>query len=223
MITDNIDRLPSTIYHSDWLARERKLWADGLQRVAGVDEAGRGPIAGPVVAAAVILPVNLDLPGVVDSKLMSPRQREEAYRLIRMSCTATGISAASNREIDRIGILNATMSAMRRAVLRLSLPADFVLVDGNRYPDGLNLPGEAIIGGDRRSRTIAAASVVAKVIRDRLMVNLGRIYTGYSFAEHKGYCTAQHRLQLNRYGPTHHHRLSFAPIRQQTLFTRNDG
>ena len=206
----------------DWLVKERQLWSSGFLRVAGVDEAGRGPIAGPVVAAAVILPLGLDLPGVIDSKLMTSRRREEAYQLILECSLAVGISAVSSHNIDRIGILNAAMAAMRRAVLKLDPLPDFVLVDGNRYPAGLDLPGEAVVRGDRKCRSIAAASVVAKVVRDRLMTKLDRLYPGYDFAGHKGYCTPQHRLQLASMPPTPHHRLSFAPLRQRNLFP-DDG
>ena len=212
----------STGGEPDLLTFERTARAAGFKLVAGVDEAGRGPLAGPVVAAAVILPEGFDPVGVVDSKRLSPRARERLFGGIVANCLAFGISSASARVIDRIGIVPATMLAMRRAVMKLEPRPDFVLVDGTRTPDGLGIPSEAIIRGDGRSRSIAAASILAKVTRDRLMRNLDRWYPAYGFASHKGYGTRSHRLRLEADGPTPHHRLSFSPLRQLKLSLNGD-
>ncbi len=205
----------------DYLLRERELWSDGYTRVTGVDEVGRGPYAGPVVAAAVILPVGCDIHGVIDSKQMTAKGREEAYHLIHKACGSNsrriGIGAASVKEIDSTGLLNATLLAMRRALLKLAPPPDFMIIDGLQIPPDIDIPAEAIVGGDNSSRSIAAASVIAKVTRDRLMTNLDSIYPDYGFATNKGYGTARHREALERLGPTRHHRFLFKPVRQAML------
>ncbi|MCW5731922.1 MAG: ribonuclease HII [Alphaproteobacteria bacterium] len=179
--------------------------------VCGIDEAGRGPLAGPVVAAAVILdPARLPA-GIDDSKSLSPGRRETLFATI-LETAAHGIGLASVREIEEFNILGATMLAMRRAVAALPLTPAFALVDGNRLPESLPCPAEAIVQGDRRSLCIAAASILAKVTRDRLMADIARSHPGYGFERHMGYGTAEHLEALNRLGPTPEHRLGFAPV-----------
>ncbi|MCX7629273.1 MAG: ribonuclease HII [Geminicoccaceae bacterium] len=177
--------------------------------VAGVDEVGRGPLAGPVLAAAAIL--RRPIPGLADSKALSPRARERLARLLADSAWI-GIGAASVREIERLDILRASLLAMRRAVARLPVVPDLVLVDGNQDP-GFSIPTRCIVGGDARVPEIAAASIVAKVLRDRLMARLDRRWPGYGFATNAGYGTKAHRDALFALGPTPHHRLAFAPVR----------
>lgn len=187
---------------------ERSLWSRGFKTVAGVDEAGRGPLAGPVVAAAVILPREVFLAGLNDSKQLTPRQREMLFDLISRVAIGIGVSVGPVELIDRINIYGATMEAMAGAVNNLpQLPAA-VLVDG--YPvRGLKLYQQAVTGGDARSLSIAAASVVAKVTRDRLMDKLHRQYPQYGFNRNKGYATFEHREALQKYGPCPVHRRSF--------------
>ena len=182
---------------------------DGL--VAGVDEAGRGPLAGPVVAAAVILDERDPIVGVADSKVLSAAQRERLCDLIHARARAVAVGLASVEEIDRLNILQATMLAMQRAVAGLSLRPTRVRVDGNRLPV-LPVPAEAVVGGDATVAAIAAASIVAKVTRDRLMDELHRRFPEYGFDRHRGYATAHHRQVLARLGPTPAHRRSFAPV-----------
>ena len=190
------------------LDRERSCWERGAVRVAGVDEAGRGPLAGPVVAAAVIMPPGTVIPGLKDSKQLSAAQRERIYAHIRRTALGVGVGIGSVELIDRVNIFNALMAAMRDAIRRLPLTPDLVLVDG--YPvRGLSLPQEAVQGGDAICHGIAAASVVAKVTRDRIMVALHRRWPEYGFACHKGYATAAHREALHHYGPSPCHRRSF--------------
>jgi ribonuclease HII len=200
------------------LARERALWAAGARHVAGVDEVGRGPLAGPVIAAAVILPRDdVAWDGLRDSKRMTATEREAAAVVIRARAVAWAVGAASVREIDRVNILRASVRAMRRALARLPVPADHVLVDGNPVPD-LGCAHEAIVGGDNLSLSIAAASVLAKVTRDRLMLALGRRYPAFAWESNKGYATAAHLAALDAAGPTPHHRRSFEPVVQLGLF-----
>jgi ribonuclease HII len=181
--------------------------------VAGVDEVGRGPLAGPVYAAAVILdPARLPA-GLDDSKKMTEARREKAFDAIMASALAVGIGVASVEEIDRINILAATMLAMRRAVDRLSVAPVHVLVDGNKVP-ALPCPADAIVKGDSKVLSIAAASIIAKVTRDRVMSELDLAFPGYGWARNKGYGTADHMEALVRIGPSVHHRTSFAPIAQ---------
>jgi len=201
----------------DWLKREKELWASGKIAITGVDEAGRGCLAGPVVAAAVILKVGIDLNGIIDSKQMTPKEREEGYDFILHNCQAVSLYAASAKVIDRVNILRATMQAMKGAIRRLKIEPDYILIDGNRCPDSLPCHAESIIGGDSTSRSIAAASVLAKVTRDRLMMKLDKLYPKYGFASHKGYATAFHCRMLKQLPPTPHHRFSFAPVRQYKL------
>jgi ribonuclease HII len=180
--------------------------------VAGVDEAGRGPLAGPVVAAAVILDPAQPIDGLRDSKKMTGRQREAAFETLQQRAIAIGVGLADSREIDELNILHATMLAMRRAVEALSCRPASVLVDGNRCPE-LLMPVDAIIGGDGTVPSISAASIIAKVTRDRIMLELHQRYPDYGFDRHKGYPTKAHRLALSIHGPTAEHRRSFAPVR----------
>lgn len=180
--------------------------------IAGVDEAGRGPLAGPVVAAAVLLDPARPVAGLRDSKLLAEEARNELAAAIRARATAWCVARADVEEIDRLNILEATMLAMSRAVAGLGVRPRGVLVDGNRCP-GLPCAVEAVVGGDGRVACIAAASILAKVSRDRDMVALEARYPGYGFARHKGYPTAQHRAALARLGPCAQHRRSFAPVR----------
>ncbi len=183
--------------------------------VAGIDEAGRGPLAGPVIAAAVILDPRTLAPSlaetITDSKLLSPKRREFLMDAFARSAVI-GVGSASVAEIDRINILQATLLAMRRAVARLGVTPDCALVDGNRAP-GLEISTQTIIRGDRLSLSIAAASIVAKVTRDRLMARLARRFPGFGWERNSGYGTAEHRAALARIGPTRHHRMSFAPVK----------
>lgn len=197
------------------LDEELALSAQGYRRIAGVDEVGRGALAGPVMAAAVILPPDLNAPWVRlvrDSKLLSPQQRTALYRHIQEAGFATAVGAVSADEIDRMGIGPATRLAMQHAVTGLAQSPDFLLIDGMKLP-ALKLPQKGIIGGDRSCLAIACASIVAKVLRDRLMEEVDAIYRGYGFASHKGYGTAEHLAALRRLGPSPIHRRCFAPIR----------
>lgn len=187
-------------------------WGDG-GLVAGVDEAGRGPLAGPVVAAAVILDDQHPIDGVADSKALSAARREALYDTIRARALCVGVGMASVEEIDRFNILQATLLAMQRAVAGLRLRPSLVLVDGNRLPV-LEMRAEAVVRGDATVAAIAAASIVAKVTRDRLMDELHARHPDYGFDRHRGYGTAQHLQALQRLGPTEAHRLSFAPVAQ---------
>jgi ribonuclease HII len=181
--------------------------------IAGVDEAGRGPLAGPVIAAAVILDPQQEIKGLADSKALSERKREFLFSEICEKAYAWGIGRAEVEEIDQLNILQATLLAMRRAVLALSVHPTKVLVDGNCCPR-LEYPMEAIIGGDATVPQISAASILAKVTRDREMTLMDTKYPGYRFAQHKGYPTASHRQLLIQLGPSHIHRRSFAPVRE---------
>ncbi|MEZ5540925.1 MAG: ribonuclease HII [Pseudomonadota bacterium] len=182
-------------------------------RVAGVDEAGRGPLAGPVVAAAVILDPLQPIAGLRDSKQLSPARRERLYDEIIRHALAWAVGRAEAAEIDRINILQATLLAMQRAVEALQPGAEYVLVDGNRCPR-LPCPAQAIVRGDSRVAAISAASILAKVTRDREMIVLDARYPGYGLARHKGYPSKAHLEALAALGPTPQHRLSFAPVRR---------
>jgi ribonuclease HII len=185
--------------------------------VAGVDEAGRGPLAGPVVAAAVILANGRPTPAVADSKTLSPERRSALAAEIRACSAAWAVAWADRAEIDALNILGATMLAMRRAILGLPRLPDAILVDGNRLPDlrfgGRFVPGDAVVGGDGRIPAISAASILAKTVRDDLMGRLDRSYPGYDFSRHKGYGTDLHRARLREHGPCPQHRRSFRPVR----------
>jgi len=199
------DRLAGLRHH------EAELWASGCELVAGVDEAGRGPLAGPVVAAAVVLPRDCVIAGLNDSKKLSPKKREELYRVILDTAVAVGIGSSSEKLIDEVNILNATHRAMRDAVADLGRVPDHVLVDGTSIPE-LSIPQTAINRGDERSAPIAAASIIAKVTRDRLLVKYDEQYPGYGFARHKGYGTSEHLAALRRLGPCEIHRRSFRVV-----------
>ena len=181
--------------------------------IAGVDEAGRGPLAGPVVAAAVILDARAHIQGLADSKQLSPRRREQLFDEIRAKALCCSIAQASVEEIDRLNILQATMLAMQRAVKGLRLKPNKVLVDGNRLPS-LEVLAEAVVWGDALVPAISAASILAKVTRDRLLNELHALHPDYGFDRHKGYGTAQHMLALQTLGPLDVHRRSFAPVAQ---------
>jgi ribonuclease HII len=198
---------------------ERELRAQGFVHIAGVDEAGRGPLAGPVVAAAAILPPRCRLPGLTDSKLLPPAHRERLCALIQHRAVAVGIGVADARTVDRINVLRAAHLAMERAIAELDPRPDALLVDGRGLPKA-PAPQRAIVRGDRLCACIAAASIVAKVVRDRLMVGLDERYPGYGFVRHKGYATPEHLSRLRALGPCPEHRLTFRPVRealQQTL------
>jgi ribonuclease HII len=192
----------------DPLEYERRFWSRGLLGVAGVDEVGRGPLAGPVVAAAVVLPEGVAIEGATDSKQLTPAEREELSALILDRARAVTLGAASVREIDRANILVATAWAMNRALGRLRLEPDHVVVDGLPMKS-LRWPHEAVVGGDASVHSVACASIVAKVCRDRLMAKLAPRYPGYGWDHNMGYGTAEHRDALERLGATPHHRQTF--------------
>lgn len=200
----------------DPLSIERGFWSRGFSVLAGVDEVGRGPLAGPVVAAAVILPQELCVAGADDSKRLTAGQREALVDAICSSCVAYGVGAASAREIDAINIRRATALAMQRAIGRLPVRPDHLLVDGLPVPELGADTHTGIVEGDRRVHAISCASIIAKVVRDRLMSRLARRYPQYGWERNKGYGTPEHLAALARYGPTPHHRRSFAPV-QLTL------
>jgi ribonuclease HII len=185
----------------------------GYRAVAGIDEAGRGPLAGPVVAAAVILPQDFDLPGLNDSKQISEKKRNQLYPLIHEQAIAVGIGVSRADEVDQINILQATLKSMSRAIARLSLSPDFLLVDGIT-PIPIGIEQKTLKKGDSRSLSIAAASVVAKVVRDRIMVTYDRLFPEYGFAGHKGYGSQRHRDAVAAYGPCLCHRRTFAGVRE---------
>jgi ribonuclease HII len=195
---------------------ERMLFARGFTRIAGTDEAGRGPLAGPVVAAAVILPSGTDHRPFCDSKKTSEKQRFRLHNLLREIDAAIGIGIVSAQMIDSINILQASLLAMKKAVDALSRsgqPADFVLVDGNQKLP-VSLPQEALVKGDARSASIGAASIIAKITRDEIMVGLHRRYPGYNFIANKGYPTRQHRQAIRDHGPCPAHRQSFRGVKE---------
>lgn len=187
---------------------ENKYMAEGYQLICGVDEAGRGPLAGPVCAAAVILPLNIEILGLNDSKKLTDKKRRELFPVICEKAIAYGIAFADHKEIDEINILQATYLAMERAIKGLSVKPDFALIDGNRAKD-FGVPLETIVGGDGRSASIAAASVLAKVTRDDLMLKMAQEYPEYGFEIHKGYGTKAHYAALAEHGPCEIHRMTF--------------
>ena len=186
-------------------------------KIAGVDEAGRGPLCGPVYAAAVILDPSRPIDGLNDSKKLSEKKREALAPLIRERALAWAVGIATVEEIDRLNILHATMLAMRRSVEGLAVPPDQVLIDGNRVPPGLAVPVRAIVGGDASEAAISAASILAKTGRDHEMMALAALYPQYGIAKHKGYPTAEHLAALRIHGPSPIHRRSFAPVAQSAL------
>ncbi len=188
---------------------EHTCFEEGFSLICGVDEAGRGPLAGPVCAAAVILPPDLEIEGLNDSKKLTEKRREALYDVIIEKAVAYGIAVATEQEIDEINILQATFLAMRRAVEQLSVTPDIALVDGNREPDFGEIPVKTIIKGDSKSANIAAASILAKVTRDRFMVEMDAQYPQYGFAVHKGYGTQKHYAALREHGACPIHRRTF--------------
>lgn len=192
----------------NWLEYEHNAIIRGYQAVCGVDEAGRGPLAGPVCAAAVILPPNTTIDGVNDSKKLSEKKREMLFEVIKEQSVSYSIAFASVEEIEEMNILNATMLAMKRAIEGLDVKADYAMIDGNRLPN-LEIPAEYIIKGDAKSMSIACASILAKVSRDRLCYKYAEEYLQYGFDKHKGYGTKLHREAIIEYGPCPYHRMSF--------------
>jgi ribonuclease HII len=212
MLFEDVPLLPD--FRLELKAREAGHWP-----VAGADEAGRGPLAGPVVAAAVILDPKRIPDGLNDSKQLSAQRREELFEQILATATVA-IASSSSRRIDETDIRKASLDAMRRAILSLSIPASYVLTDGLDVPPGLECPGEAVVKGDARSVSIAAASIVAKVTRDRMMTRADLIFPAYGFAAHAGYGTARHRAGIDSHGPCPLHRMSFGRLKQ---FLVTDG
>lgn len=192
----------------DWLDFENEAYNEGYSCVCGVDEAGRGPLAGPVVAAAVVLPKGVVIDGVNDSKKLSEKKREALFDVIKEQCLAYGIGMADASEIDEINILNATFLAMKRAVEAMDIKPDLLLVDGNRYPK-TGIDEKIIIKGDAKSASIAAASILAKVTRDRMMKEYDKQYPQYLFAKHKGYGTKLHYEMIEQNGVSPIHRRTF--------------
>ena len=187
---------------------EQTLQRRGYERIVGIDEAGRGALAGPVIAAAVILPINCQISGVTDSKQLTPKQRAELFNEIHRTAIAVGVGCVNNKEIDQINILQATMRTMAQAIAQITPSPDYVLVDGTHLPE-ISLPAKAIPKGDTLIQSIAAASIIAKVTRDRLMIELNKTYPGYGFQNHKGYGTLLHRQAIAQLGPCPIHRRSF--------------
>jgi len=199
-------------HHQELLRREHELRLEGYRAIAGTDEAGAGPLAGPLVAAAVVLRSGAGLVGVDDSKRLTVRQRELLAETIRERAVSWAVAVVPAAEVDAVGPLVAAVRGMTRAVLALSPPADFVLIDARRLPD-VPIPQQAVVGGDRRHLCIAAASILAKVHRDELMLDLDARYPGYGFAQHKGYGTSDHLAALASLGPSPEHRRRYAPVR----------
>lgn len=187
---------------------EQEARAAGFYRICGIDEAGRGPLAGPVVAAAVILPADCVIEGLNDSKKLTEKKREALFEIIQTQAVACAVAAVDHRVIDEINILQATFQAMREAVAALSEAADFALIDGNRAP-GLSIPEQCIVGGDACCPSIAAASILAKVTRDRYMKQMAAVYPAYGFEKHKGYGTKVHSEAILAHGPSPIHRMTF--------------
>lgn len=193
-------------------AYERKLIRQGFKFIAGVDEVGRGPLAGPIVAAAVILPYKFSLPGLNDSKKLTAKTRERLFREIKAIAVGIGIASVSHRLIDKINIGRANLLVMKLAVEKLGIEPEYLLLDGGRNRVALNIAQIGISGGDRKCASIAAASIIAKVTRDRLMMKYHDKFPRYGFARHKGYGTAEHLRSLEKYGPCAIHRRSFFPV-----------
>ena len=201
---------------------ESAAWRRGITRLAGVDEAGRGPLAGPVVAAAVVLPPGTRIAGVDDSKRLPPDERQRLFGVIRERAVAVGVAVVDHVTIDRLNILQATRLAMGQALAALDAEPEMVLTDYVTVP-GLRCPQRNLVEGDRRSASVAAASIIAKVTRDRIMEEADREYPVYGFGRHKGYPTPEHRMALERHGPCTLHRRTFAGIwNQMALFSRSE-
>lgn len=196
------------------LKEEKELWGKGFLYVAGLDEVGRGPLAGPVMTAACILPARFDLPGLNDSKKLSESKREKLYEQIKSQALGYAIGSAEPAEIDVLNILQATKLAMKRAIESLKIRPQFLLIDALELPQ-IKIPQRGIIKGDERSASIAAASILAKVTRDRWMTELHKIYPEYGFDRNKGYGTKEHIEALNLYGPCPLHRRSFSPVEER--------
>jgi len=191
------------------LSYEIAAQSKGFKLICGVDEAGRGPLAGPVCAAAVILPENCDIEGLNDSKKLSEKKREALFNVIKEKALAYSIAFGTLEEIEEFNILEATFIAMNRAIDGWEIPADLALIDGNRVPKNIKIPCETIVKGDSLSLSIAAASVLAKVTRDRLLLEIDEEYPQYNFKKHKGYGTKEHTDLILKYGPSPVHRMSF--------------
>lgn len=200
---------------------ERTLFKKGYNHIAGTDEAGRGPLAGPVVAAAVIIPNDVTIANLNDSKKLTKNQREKLFEAIATSGAICSVGVIDNETIDRINILKASLLAMQKAILSLEVKPDFILVDGSFTVPNVTIPQMAIIGGDAICDSISAASIIAKVTRDRIMDKYQEIYPEYSFVNHRGYPTKRHLDELKNYGPTDIHRKTFRPVEKllnKTLF-----
>ena len=190
------------------LSFEKKLWNDNINFVAGIDEAGRGPLAGPVVASAVVFPKEILLDGINDSKKLSEKKREELFEQIFENAISVGVGIVSHEEIDALNILNATFEAMKRAVKKLSVQPQHLLIDGNRFSKS-EIPFTTIVKGDAKCYSIAAASIIAKVTRDKIMKELHQQFPHYGFAKHKGYPTKSHVEAIHKFGLSEFHRRSF--------------
>ncbi len=190
---------------------EKRLWKEGFQYIVGTDEAGRGPLVGPVVAGAVILPINYNLKGLTDSKKLSEKKREEYFQIIQKDAISIGIGIVEAKEIDEINIYEASRKAMQEAILNLKIKPEYILSDA--MPLNLDMPCEPIIHGDALSISIAAASVIAKVTRDKIMYELDEKYPEYEFKNHKGYPTKKHLELLQKYGPLDNYRFTYKPVR----------
>ena len=188
---------------------EKAAVQSGFSCICGVDEAGRGPLAGPVCAAAVILPEGAVIEGLDDSKKLTEKKRERLYDIIKQTAVAYSVAYGTLEEIETVNILEATYLAMNRAIEGLTVKPDFALIDGNSVPRGIKIPCETVVKGDSRSMSVAAASVLAKVTRDRLMLEYDKKYPEYNFKKHKGYGTKEHTELIKQYGPCEIHRLSF--------------
>ena len=188
---------------------EKAAVNSGFSCICGVDEAGRGPLAGPVCAAAVILPEGAVIEGLDDSKKLTEKKRERLYDIIKQTAVAYSVAYGTLEEIETVNILEATYLAMNRAIEGLTVKPDFALIDGNRVPRGIKIPCETIVKGDSKSMSVAAASVLAKVTRDHLMLEYDKKYPEYNFKKHKGYGTKEHTELIKQYGPCEIHRLSF--------------
>lgn len=196
----------------DLLKYEKELYKEGITLIAGTDEAGRGPLVGPVVAAAVILPKNYSLEGLNDSKQLSEKKREKFYDIIYKDAISVGVGVVDAKTIDEINILEASRLAMKKAIQKLSVKPEYVLSDAMKL-DGINIPYKDIIHGDALSLNVAAASVIAKVTRDRMMVELDEKYPEYGFKKHKGYPTKEHLENVKKYGVLENYRFTYKPIR----------
>lgn len=192
---------------------DKQYYDKGLNSVAGIDEAGRGPLAGPVVASAVIFPENIEIPYLNDSKKLTEKRRNELFDIIKEKAVSYSVSVVDNCKIDEVNILQATFIAMKQAVLELKTSPDICLVDGNHKIPELDIAQDAVIGGDAQSAAIAAASILAKVTRDRIMIEYAMKFPQYGFEKHKGYGTKEHMDALKKYGACPIHRQSFAPVR----------